>query len=98
MEITVGIDVSKKRLDVYVHPAGMVLSLGNDEAGLASLVVQLSGLRPDCIGMEATGGYEKLAAASLAEGRPQRKRLYPLPPSVGRFAPLEDVSAQAQYS
>jgi transposase len=67
MEITVGIDVSKKRLDVYVHPAGMVLSLGNDEAGLASLVVQLSGLRPDCIGMEATGGYEKLAAASLAE-------------------------------
>jgi len=67
MEITVGIDVSKKRLDVYVHPAGMVLSLGNDEAGLASLVVQLSGLRPDCIGMEATGGYEKLAAASLTE-------------------------------
>ena len=67
MEITVGIDVSKKRLDVYVHPAGLVLSLDNDEAGLASLVVQLSGLRPDCIGMEATGGYEKLAAASLAE-------------------------------
>lgn len=67
MEITVGIDVSKKRLDVYVHPAGLVLSLDNDEAGLAWLVVQLSGLRPDCIGMEATGGYEKLAAASLAE-------------------------------
>lgn len=67
MEITVGIDVSKKRLDVYVHPAGIVFSLDNDAAGLASLVVQLSGIRPDCIGMEATGGYEKLAAASLAE-------------------------------
>lgn len=67
MEITVGIDVSKKRLDVYVHPAGTLFSIGNDEAGLASLVTQLGALEPDCIGIEATGGYERLAAASLAE-------------------------------
>lgn len=67
MEITVGIDVSKKRLDVYVHPAGTVFSLDNDEAGLAGLVEQLGAVRPDCIGLEATGGYEKLAAATLAE-------------------------------
>jgi transposase len=67
MEITVGIDVSKKRLDVYVHPAGELFSLDNDEAGLAALLERLGAVRPDCIGMEATGGYEKLAAASLAE-------------------------------
>lgn len=67
MEITVGIDVSKKRLDIYVHPSGILFSLDNDEAGLAALVVQLGSVRADCIGMEATGGYEKLAAASLAE-------------------------------
>lgn len=67
MEITVGIDVSKKRLDVYVHPAGTLFSLDNDEAGLAGLVEQLGAVKPDCIGLEATGGYEKLAAASLAE-------------------------------
>ncbi len=67
MEITVGIDVSKKRLDVYVHPSGVMLSLDNDEASLIGLVEQLGALKPDCIGMEATGGYEKLAAACLAD-------------------------------
>lgn len=67
MEITVGIDVSKKRLDVYVHPAGRLFSLDNDEAGRAMLVEQLGAVQPDCIGLEATGGYEKLAAATLAE-------------------------------
>ena len=67
MEITVGIDVSKKRLDVYVHPAGTLFSLDNDEAGRAMLVEQLGAVQPDCIGLEATGGYEKLAAATLAE-------------------------------
>lgn len=67
MEITVGIDVSKKRLDVYVHPAGIVLSVDNDQAGLAALIDRLGPMRPDCIGLEATGGYEKLAAATLAD-------------------------------
>lgn len=67
MEITVGIDVSKALLDVHVHPAGTVFSVDNDEAGLAELVDRLARVKPDCIGMEATGGYEKLAAASLAE-------------------------------
>jgi len=67
MEITVGIDVSKARLDVHVHPVGTGFSLDNDAGGLDQLVQQLAGLRVDCIGMEATGGYEKLAAATLAE-------------------------------
>lgn len=66
MEITVGIDVSKQRLDVYVHPAGTLFSLDNDAAGLAALIERLGAVTPNCIGMEATGGYEKLAAASLA--------------------------------
>lgn len=67
MEITVGIDVSKTRLDVYIHPVGELFSLDNDADGLAELVERLAAVKPDCIGMEATGGYEKLAAASLAE-------------------------------
>lgn len=67
MEITVGIDVSKKRLDVYSHPSGAMFSLDNDAAGLVELLQQLKEVGADCIGLEATGGYEKLAAASLAE-------------------------------
>lgn len=67
MEITVGIDVSKTRLDVYVHPSGALLSFDNDEGGVAGLVAHLGSVQADCIGLEATGGYERLATAALAE-------------------------------
>jgi transposase len=67
MEITVGIDVSKARLDVHVHPAGESFALGNDEAGVAALVERLGRLDGLVgIGMEASGRYERLAAAELA--------------------------------
>jgi len=67
MEITVGIDVSKARLDVHVHPAGNSFAVGNDEAGVAELALRLGqfeGLM--CIGLEASGRYERLAVAELA--------------------------------
>ncbi len=67
MEITVGIDVSKARLDVYVHPAGESFVVSNDEAGvegLAERLGQLAGLAG--IGIEASGRYERLAVAALA--------------------------------
>jgi transposase len=67
MEITVGIDVSKARLDVHVHPVGESFALGNDEAGveaLAERLARLDGLIS--IGIEASGRYERLAAAQLA--------------------------------
>lgn len=67
MEITVGIDVSKARLDVHVHPAGESFAMGNDEAGvegLAERLGQLEGLA--WIGIEASGRYERLVVAHLA--------------------------------
>lgn len=67
MEITVGIDVSKGRLDVFVHPAGKSFALGNDEAGVLALVERLGGLEGLMhIGIEASGRYERLAVAELA--------------------------------
>ena len=39
----VGIDVSKVKLDVFVHPLGLVLSVDRTEAGLATLAEQLRG-------------------------------------------------------
>lgn len=68
MEITVGIDVSKARLDVYVHPAGESFAVGNTEAGVAELAErlgQVAGLA--AIGIEASGRYERLAVAELAD-------------------------------
>lgn len=68
MEITVGIDVSKARLDVHVHPLGESFAVGNDEAGvegLAERLAQLAGVVG--VGVEASGRFERLAVASLAE-------------------------------
>lgn len=66
METTVGIDVSKDRLDVFVHPSGERLAVGNDPAGLEALVERVQALGVDGIGLEGTGGLEKLAVATLA--------------------------------
>lgn len=68
MEITVGIDVSKDRLDVHVHPLGERFAVGNDAAGAAALAARLAGL-PGLIGVgiEASGRYERLAAATLVD-------------------------------
>jgi transposase len=66
MEITVGVDVSKDRLDVHVHPAGESFAVGNDQVGIEQLCERLGGLRPERIGLEATGGYERVAVAALA--------------------------------
>jgi transposase len=66
MEITVGIDVSKARLDVHVHPAGESFAVGNDAAGIAELAQRLVKLEaPLCVGIEASGRYERLAVAEL---------------------------------
>jgi len=67
METTVGIDVSKARLDVHVHPVGESFAVGNDEAGVAGLVERLGKLGGlTSIGVEASGRYERLAVAELA--------------------------------
>ncbi len=61
----VGIDVSKVKLDVYVHPLGLVLSFDRREAGLAKLADQLHGQEIALVALEATGGYESLVIYGL---------------------------------
>lgn len=64
--ITVGIDVSKDRLDVAVRPSGEVFTTERKAAGLDQLIVRLRELGPQLVALEATGGYETIAAAALA--------------------------------
>lgn len=64
--INVGIDVSKDRLDVAVRPSGEVFAVERKAAGLDELVVRLRELGPQLVALEATGGYETIAAAALA--------------------------------
>jgi len=62
---TIGIDVSKDRLDVAVHPSGEQFSIDNDVAGWRLLVRRLKPIGARAIGIEASGGYERGAIAAL---------------------------------
>ena len=73
MVATAGIDVSKDRLDVAVHPTGEQFSVSNDATGWRELVRRLSLAEVRAIGIEASGGYERGAIdALLAAGLPVR--------------------------
>lgn len=64
--VFVGIDVSKQRLDVHVLPTADSFAVSRDGAGLEELVERLRLLQPQLIALEATGGFETIAAAALA--------------------------------
>lgn len=67
MELFVGIDVSKTRLDTDCTPDSRSYSVANSDDGVASLVEHLKELDPTLIVLEATGGFEAPAVAALAE-------------------------------
>lgn len=62
----VGIDVSKDRLDVHVHPSGEAFACARDGDGIERISARLLGLAPTLVAIEATGGFETVAAAQLA--------------------------------
>jgi len=66
MEIYVGIDVSKDRLDVHVQPGGEAFWASNDPKGVDGLIERLKGLSPTAVALEATGGLETVAAGQMA--------------------------------
>ncbi|NKN11426.1 IS110 family transposase [Rhizobium laguerreae] len=98
MEIVVGIDVSKERLDVAILPQGEVFAVGNDHAGIDELVERLKGIGVDAIALEATGGFEMLAVAGLSSAgltvlvvNPAQVRAYAN--AIGRKAKTDPIDA-----
>ena len=65
----IGIDVSKKRLDIYAHPSGIVKSVANTEKGFEELTVWLKTLDVAKVVVEATGGLEIPVLMYLSEYR-----------------------------
>lgn len=65
----VGIDVSKDKLDVYVHPVALSFVVGRDGEGLEQLVERLGKHALAVIAIEATGGFETPVVAALAAAR-----------------------------
>ncbi len=66
-DIFVGIDISKRHLDIAVTPGDQTFTCLNTEAGIQKLVRRLKKLKPQIILLEATGGYEFLLIAALRE-------------------------------
>jgi len=64
--IAVGIDVSKDRLDVALRPSGETFAVERNAAGLDRLIERLRQCSPHIVALEATGGFETVAAAALA--------------------------------
>jgi transposase len=62
----VGVDVSRSRLEVAVRPGRELFTVPNSDRGIAEAVRQLKSLGPECIVVEATGGYELALCSSLA--------------------------------
>ena len=64
--IAVGIDVSKDRLDIAVHPSGEAFAVERKASGLDRLIDRLRQLAPTIVVLEASGGFETVVAATLA--------------------------------
>jgi transposase len=62
----VGIDVSKERLEVCLMPEGEAFALANDQEGIDSLIERLEEAPPELVVLEASGRYERPAAAAIA--------------------------------
>jgi transposase len=97
--IFVGIDISKAWLDVAVHEQETSWRVGNDDAGIAKLVKELKGLAPELVLVEATGGFEMLLVAELANSglpvvvtNPRRVRAFAR--STGRLAKTDKLDAK----
>ena len=95
----VGIDVSAKRLDVAVLPAGTHFAVAHTDEGIASLVRRLQELRPHIVVLEATGGYELSVAYAMSEASlpvviMNPKVLRHFAKSTGKLAKTDKLDAQ----
>jgi transposase len=103
--IQAGIDVSKQWLDVALWPKGETLRVARDDAGLAELARWLADRRVMRVGLEASGGYERLVVDHLEAAGFEVVLLNPLrvrrfAEAKGRLAKNDRVDAQtvAQFT
>jgi len=99
MEKTIGIDVSKARLDVHVLNSKSDLQFDNSADGIKECCKLCLEVEPEIIVMEATGGYEYAAAAELsANGLPvavvNPRRIRDFAKAVGVTAKTDKIDAR----
>jgi transposase len=96
--VFIGIDVSKNQLDVAVRPHQVSFSVTNNDAGIQELVQRCAELQPAAIVLEATGGYENMAALALgAAGLPisviNPRQARDFAKALGRLAKTDKIDA-----
>jgi transposase len=94
----VGIDVAKETLDVHVLGA-WAERFDNSVEGLREIQRRLAELSPDRIVMEATGGYERLAASELSlAGLPvvvvNPRQARDFAKAIGKLAKSDEIDAE----
>lgn len=104
-EIHVGIDVSKRTLDVCILPEngdpweeGESFVVPNDQEGMDEILSRLNDKNTKLVVMEATGRYERLAATSIAASsvpvaivNPRQARDFAK--AMGRLAKTDKIDA-----
>jgi len=95
----VGVDVSKRSLEVQIYGEEKGWKIGNDADGFGTLVEQMKVVQPGRIVFEATGGYESRAVKALSEAgfavavvNPTRVRRFA--ESLGILAKTDKIDAQ----
>jgi transposase len=95
----VGIDVSKKSLEIALRPSTEVWSEPNNTEGFAQLTSRLQRLKPELIVVEATGGLETrlvvaLAAASLPVAVINPRQGRDFAKATGKLAKTDRIDAR----
>ena len=99
-KVYTGVDVSKGRLEVFVHPTAERFGVPNDEAGVDQLLARLDELSPTLVVLEATGGFERPVVAALVASRlavavvnPRQARDFAR--ATGRLAKTDRIDAES---
>jgi len=101
----IGIDVSKRWLDMAVYGEEEVMRVANDAAGIGQLIDVLSGRERSLVVVEATGGLEmelvaELVSADIATVVVNPTRVREFARAVGQYAKTDAIDAQliARYA
>lgn len=97
-QVTLGIDVSKDRLDAYAHPAGQAKALANDVKSIGALIAWARRLKAFVV-LEATASYDQalvraLEAAGLDFHRANPRKAREFARAAGFLAKTDQVDAR----
>lgn len=98
-DVFVGIDVSKKELEVFLRPLEKHAVFWNDDAGIASALAFVVSSSPTLIVLEATGGLEtRVVVALAAKGCPvvviNPRQVRDFAKATGQLAKTDSIDAR----